>query len=113
MGQIEALASISLYYKARANRFCWAGLVLQDGINYWVNFLRRNLPILSTASATVIIPSLLPTENCCFMSLHPQPPSQIPLDTFRVAVAVFPKGNIYMRMRDELGTIYTDAVFAP
>ena len=52
-------------------------------------------------------------ENCCRMSLHPQPPSQIPLDTVRVAVAAFPKGNIYIRMRDELGTIYTDEAFAP
>ena len=42
------------------------------------------------------------------MSLHPQLPSQIPPDTVRVAHAAFPKGNIYMRMRDELGTIYTD-----
>ncbi len=47
------------------------------------------------------------------MSLHPQPPFQIPPDTVRVAVAAFPKGNIYIRMRDELGTIYTDEAFAP
>ncbi len=47
------------------------------------------------------------------MSLHPQPPRQIPPDTIRVAVAAFPKGNIYIRMRDELGTIYTDEAFAP
>ncbi len=42
------------------------------------------------------------------MSLHPQPPSQIPPDPVRVAVAAFPKGNIYIRMRDELGTISVD-----
>ncbi len=47
------------------------------------------------------------------MSLHPQATSQIPPDTVRVALAAFPKGNIYMRMRDELGTIYTDGAFAP
>ena len=47
------------------------------------------------------------------MSLHPQTPNQIPPDTFRVAVAAFPKGNIYIRMRDELGRIYTDEAFAP
>ena len=47
------------------------------------------------------------------MSLHPQSPNQIPLDTFRVAVAAFPKGNIYIRIRDELGTIYRDETFAP
>ena len=51
MGQREAKASISLYYKARANRFGWAGLVLQDGINYWVNFFRGNLLVLPTAIA--------------------------------------------------------------
>ena len=47
------------------------------------------------------------------MSLHPQPPSPIPPDPVRVAVAAFPKGNIYIRMRDELGAIYSDEAFAP
>ncbi len=56
---------------------------------------------------------LITRENFCGMSLHPQTPNQIPPDTFRVAVAVFPKGNIYIRMRDELGAIYTDEAFAP
>ena len=30
----------------------------------------------------------------------------------RVARAAFPKGNAYMRMRDELGVLYEDAAFA-
>jgi transposase len=29
-----------------------------------------------------------------------------------VALAAFPKGNRYVRMRDELGEIYTDELFA-
>ena len=46
------------------------------------------------------------------MSLHPQTTYPIPEDTQRVARAAFPKGNLYMRMRDELGEIYQDASFA-
>jgi transposase len=36
----------------------------------------------------------------------------MPEETQRVAHAAFPKGNLYMRMRDELGEIYTDGTFA-
>ena len=46
------------------------------------------------------------------MSLHPQPIDPIPEETARVARAAFPKGNPYMRMRDELGVLYQDAAFA-
>ena len=46
------------------------------------------------------------------MSLNPQTSYPIPEDTQRVARAAFPKGNLYMRMRDELGEIYQDATFA-
>jgi transposase len=46
------------------------------------------------------------------MSLHPQPIDPIPEETARVARAAFPKGNPYMRMRDELGVFYQDAAFA-
>ena len=46
------------------------------------------------------------------MSLDPQNNYPIPEDTQRVARAAFPKGNLYMRMRDELGEIYQDANFA-
>lgn len=45
------------------------------------------------------------------MSLHPQPLAEIPLDTIRVAQSAFPKGNIYLRMRDELGVFYEDKSF--
>ncbi len=47
------------------------------------------------------------------MSMHPQPITPVPQDTARVARAAFPKGNMYMKMRDELGTIYQDQQFAP
>jgi transposase len=47
------------------------------------------------------------------MSMHPQPITPVPEDTSRVARAAFPKGNLYMKMRDELGTIYQDQQFAP
>src|SRR5919206_358684 len=46
------------------------------------------------------------------MSLQPQVCYLIPEQTARVARAAFPKGNIFMRMRDELGPIYTDQAFA-
>jgi len=46
------------------------------------------------------------------MSLKPESVPPIPEETERVAKAVFPKGNIYMRMRDQLGTFYQDEQFA-
>src|SRR5713226_4220619 len=46
------------------------------------------------------------------MSLRPQPGSQVPEDTARVARAAFPKGNPYVTLRDELETIYADSLFA-
>jgi transposase len=46
------------------------------------------------------------------MSLQPQAIPPIPEETARVAHALFPQGNRYMRLRDELGSIYTDEQFA-
>lgn len=46
------------------------------------------------------------------MSLHPRPIDPVPEETVRVARAAFPKGNPYMRMRDEFGVFYQDAAFA-
>ena len=37
----------------------------------------------------------------------------IPEETVRVAKAAFPKGNLLMRIRDELGPIYDNPTFAP
>lgn len=45
------------------------------------------------------------------MSLHSQPIGEIPEETVRIARAAFPKKNIYMQMRDELGTFYEDEDF--
>ena len=44
--------------------------------------------------------------------MHPQPVGPVPEDTARVARAAFPKGNVYMQMRDVLGTIYDDEDFS-
>ena len=45
--------------------------------------------------------------------LRPQPLERVPNETARVARASFPAGNLYLRMRDALGTLYEDAAFAP
>jgi transposase len=45
------------------------------------------------------------------MSLHPRPLEPVPEETARVARAAFPKGNLYLTIRDELGTIYSDEQF--
>lgn len=46
------------------------------------------------------------------MSLRPKPVFEVPEETARIAHAAFPKGNIYIRMRDELGVFFTDQQFA-
>jgi transposase len=46
------------------------------------------------------------------MSLRPTELAPIPEETARVARAAFPKGTLFMRMRDELGAIYHDDHFA-
>jgi transposase len=46
------------------------------------------------------------------MSLQPEDLPAIPEETARVARSLFPKGNRYMWLRDELGAIYHDEQFA-
>jgi transposase len=46
------------------------------------------------------------------MSLHPQSVHTVSEEIARVARQVFSKGNRYLLLRDELGTLYTDADFA-
>jgi len=46
------------------------------------------------------------------VSLNPQTFDCIPQETARVARAAFPKGNVYMRMRDEFGALCSDQAFA-
>lgn len=46
------------------------------------------------------------------MSLRPQTMAPVPNETTRVARAAFPQGNIYMRLRDELGVLFADEDFA-
>lgn len=45
------------------------------------------------------------------MSLLPKLVGEVPEETVRIAQAAFPKGNIYMRMRDRLGVFYQDEQF--
>jgi transposase len=47
------------------------------------------------------------------MCLHPHPAAPVPEETARVAHAVFPKGNPYLRLRDEFGVLFADEQFAP
>ena len=47
------------------------------------------------------------------MSLHPTVSGEVPASTASVARAAFPRGNPYLLLRDRLGTIFTDAQFAP
>ena len=46
------------------------------------------------------------------MSLKPQAIGPVPEETARFARAAYPKGNIYLQLRDTLGTIYEDEQFA-
>lgn len=46
------------------------------------------------------------------MSLKPRPVHPVPEETVRVARAAFPKGNVYMTLRDRLGSIFQDEDFA-
>lgn len=46
------------------------------------------------------------------MSLRPTPIAAVPEETARIARAAFPKGTLAMRLHDELGTIFDDAMFA-
>lgn len=46
------------------------------------------------------------------MSMRPQNIPDIPIETVQVARAAFPKGNMYLQIRDTLGSIYTDEAFA-
>jgi hypothetical protein len=46
------------------------------------------------------------------MSLQAQPIPRIPEMTAKIARRAFRKGNVYMQMRDVLGTFFTDDQFA-
>ena len=43
------------------------------------------------------------SNRCCW---------PVPAETARIARAAFPKGNSYLRLRDELGSLYTDEALA-
>ena len=45
------------------------------------------------------------------MSLTPSIIEPVPVQTVQVARAAFPKGNLYLSMRNELGTLFEDKDF--
>src|SRR5260370_2026611 len=50
------------------------------------------------------------------MTLYPQAAQDIgpvPTETARVERGAFPHGNVYLRLRDEVGVLYADETFAP
>jgi len=46
------------------------------------------------------------------MAMHPSSIDAIPEETARVARAAFRKGTLLMRVRDEIGVLYDDTMFA-
>ena len=46
------------------------------------------------------------------MSLNPRPIQPVPAETARVARAAFPKGKVYLKLRDQLGPLFSAAAFA-
>jgi transposase len=46
------------------------------------------------------------------MSLKPADLTSIPEETSRVAKAAFPKSNLYLKLRDQLGALYQDKTFS-
>lgn len=46
------------------------------------------------------------------VSLRPQEPGEIPVETVRVAKAAFPRGSLAIRIRDDLGVMFRDEDFA-
>ena len=46
------------------------------------------------------------------MCLKPQSIDTVPEETARIARAAYPRGNIYLQLRDKFGTIYEDEHFA-
>jgi transposase len=47
------------------------------------------------------------------MSLQPQAIQAIPEETASIAHRAFPQSNLCLRLRDELGPLYDDQMFAP
>jgi transposase len=47
------------------------------------------------------------------MSLKLSPIPSVPPETARVARAAFPKGNLYLKLRDQFGTLVQDEDFVP
>src|SRR6266705_3923755 len=61
----------------------------------------------------VALPPRIGRRMVTVMSMQPRPWPEVPELTAQVARASFPKGNMAMRIRDELGQVYADEQFAP
>lgn len=46
------------------------------------------------------------------MSMQPRESGEVPVETAQVARAAFPKGSLAIRVRNELGVVFTDEQFA-
>src|SRR5512143_921117 len=55
---------------------------------------------------------ITPPAGDTAMSLKPMRIEPIPALMVQVARAAFPRGKVYLTLRDELGTLFTDEVFA-
>ena len=62
--------------------------------------------------SVLIVPGLGLAEGAATVSLRPAEIAPVPAATVQVAEAAFPNGCPAMRMRDELGAIYDDQMFA-
>lgn len=59
------------------------------------------------------VSGVLTQTEVASMSLQPHAVHPVPEATARIARAAFRRGNPLMRMRDEIGTLFTDEEFAP
>ncbi len=70
--------------------------------------MRKN----TTSQKELAVEAKMPEEKEV-MSLKPESIGPVPPETAHLAKLVFPAGCPWMKMRDELGTLYQDEMFAP
>src|SRR5258708_33294531 len=86
-------------------------------IRYWWRIPSRAICLPSSELVLCSIVAHSPkggvsTDQEAIMSLQPRESYPIPEETVRVARAIFPKGNLVMRLYDELGMLVQDQEFA-
>lgn len=86
--------------------------------SYWANIIEHALGSCSTDTVGQFTSFALAlfaegsAKGGATVSLRPAEIAPVPAATLQVAKAAFPKGCPAMRMRDELGAIYDDQMFA-